>query len=231
MMNARPFTENKIFFGKLFLFTPIALLLFAMPAHAYSEEATSRGPLLSGPAPQLSGNARISFLAGADVTTPQISTSHLPGFNGSVLVDFGRGLFSLETGIESLSEPVTFSSPASASLSAGAIRQSTSLNYVGIPLVAKYNYIERPLNAFSFKLGGLQTVLLNADDALYPSLTPTYINDKQSPVTLNRQMTFGLAGFTGTAAISKSIAFVIDATYLYGITKPIQAAPPCRGSF
>jgi hypothetical protein len=181
-----------------------------------SKEATDNTSVIEYPTSSSIEVKQLSFtrisIVGA-TAFQDLSTNDTPkGFAGSVLADFGRGMFSLQTGVQFLDIPavvqISDSDPTLASH-----RKDITSAYVGVPIIAKYNYIEQPLAVFSLKLGVMPVTLINNQDPIvYKDAT------QSNSVSLSTNDVIALAGFTGTAPIGDSSAFVLDGTYFRGTT-------------
>lgn len=129
------------------------------------------------------------------------------GYSAGVLMDFGRSLFTVETGAEYLSIP--------AQVYPGTKGETGSQvdfmgQYVGAPVYLKLNYIERPQSSFSLKLGAMPVALVNGN---------SQVEDPSGKVgVVSRNDLLALAGFSGSTAIVKSVSFIIDGAYYYGLT-------------
>ena len=154
-------------------------------------------------------NFRIQLSAGGEV----ISTPHKTNVTGGALVTYGKGMLSFETGIEGISLTDLFPSDETTNGS----DQQLQLIYAAVPLVAKFNYIDKPMDTFSLKAGVVAAFLANA--SVSKDLKGTAKDG--NPVSLGSSMTYAMIGFTGTTDLSedKSVAFVVDGQILKGLTK------------
>ena len=157
---------------------------------------------------------RVTILGGASL--PDSSAEKpTPAPGGGVYVDFGTGMFTFEAGVQYLGIPgkvqISGTDPAAATTAVSITSQ-----FVGIPLVLKYNYIEQPQASFSLKVGAMPAMMINNQDMI---TTTDATQTTSSGLTLNQMEYLAIAGFTGTAPIADSTAFVIDGTYYYGLTK------------
>jgi hypothetical protein len=166
---------------------------------------------------------RISVLGGAGAGegggNTKSNDSSRVGYTGGVLADFGRSMFTVETGVLYLNSPVvvSFADPLAES---SQISHAMKLNYVGVPAIVKFNYIERPQASFSLKLGVMQAWLVGTEGApetlSSTALTESTIETKD---LINNTDTMGIAGFTGSAPITDNLAFLIDGTYFHGFNE------------
>lgn len=136
-------------------------------------------------------------------------------YMGAVLIDIGQGWFSVETGAEFL----TFGTVITVDDPQGAVESQkyrANSQYVGIPLVAKYNYIEHSGASFSLKLGVMPATMISGTGIRVQASGPTGTSELDA--SLNRFDAMAVGGFTGSAPLNKWAAFVVDATYIYGMT-------------
>lgn len=200
---------------------------FMTPVTAWAQSSSRLDSEASGPSHEIryetgawyessarfASTKRLFVVGGADDSTiisPKLGRK--PQFLGSALIDFGAGAASFETGV--IGMQITDSIAAKAT-TAGYV-QNLSLHYVGIPILAKLNYIETPMNSLSLRAGVLGAMLVNGG-------TEDSINGRtfdQNKVTLNRSAAFALLGVTGTVDISehKSVALVFNFDYFRGLT-------------
>ena len=154
-------------------------------------------------------NFRVQLSAGGDVT----ATSNKTNLTAGALLTYGKGMLSVETGMVGIS--LTDLIPSDKTTSGSD--QKLQLIYAAVPLVAKFNYIEKPMDTFSLKAGVVAAFLVNS--SVSKDLTGTAKDGSQ--VSLGSAMTFAVVGFTGTTDLSedKSVAFVVDGQILKGLTK------------
>lgn len=170
---------------------------------------------------------RVSVLGGAGVGEggggSKDNDSSKVGYTGGVLADFGRSQFTVETGVLYLNSPVvvSFADPITES---SQISHAMKLNYVGVPAIVKYNYIERPQASFSLKLGVMQAWLLGTEGA--PETLSSMALAESTTETkdlINNTDTMGIAGFTGSAPLTDNLAFLVDGTYFHGFNEITSA--------
>jgi hypothetical protein len=155
------------------------------------------------------------------------------GYLAGGLIDIGRSTFSFETGVMYAALPalLKFQSTESTALNSGVRMR---LGYVGVPAIVKYNYIEKPQASFSLKAGVLQA-WLTATEGSSEWTTTDPLTEETSTISTKDRIgetdTLALAGFTGSAPLGESVAFVIDGTYLQGLTDVTAAGSQNRAFF
>lgn len=136
------------------------------------------------------------------------------GYSGSLFADFGRGLISFESGVQYFTLPTSLKvidwSGASADRDV-----SVRMNYVALPAVLKFNYIEKPQAAFSIKAGILRAWLLSSQDEIATAMSD---QGAATDELVSEDDTMIVAGFTGSAPLTENMAFLLDGTYLQGLT-------------
>jgi hypothetical protein len=133
----------------------------------------------------------------------------LNGYAGALLLEFGNGIVSLESGVTYMRMPSVLRVQQGDSTIA---QYESDANYVGIPAVLKLNYTESPLAKFYVK-GGVVSAYLTSGRKLTDVVPGRSIELAPSDLLVE-------AGFGGSAPISESIGFLIDFSYLAG-TKDI----------
>lgn len=193
----------------IFLIVSLVLGLCA-PAHAQDGELTTaiRPPRI--PDDQYSSFMRVT-LVGAGVLGSNGGSSK--GFGSGLFADFGRKRFSVEGGVQYINTPVTVQLTNPYGFTADG-RTQLDAQYLGPALFVKYNYFEGPMSVFSAKVGAMPAFLINAGET-----TASYTNDQYGGQTVmepNDTDIFGMIGFTGTAPLNDTLAFVVDGTYYQG---------------
>lgn len=159
---------------------------------------------------------QLSFLGGmalGDLSGPAAAGDSAESYKTAVLVDVGRGSYTFQTGAELLS----FATSANVSDPNGIAddqRYRVNSQWVGIPLVAKYNYIERPQASFSLKLGVMPAFMITNPNIAVTASDGTNVTNMYGH--LNTFDAMALTGFTGVAPISDWVSFVLDGTFYYG---------------
>ncbi len=143
-------------------------------------------------------------------------------FMGAVLLGIGRGIVSFEAGAMYLN---LASDIGYQDVNLSTHHFATTNEYIGIPMWLKLNYIERPLASFFFKLGAIPVFLQNQKQII-PVNRNVSDRDKQlllernvpTSVSIAQSDTLAIAGLGGTAPISDSVAFLVDLSYVYGLS-------------
>ncbi len=156
---------------------------------------------------------RLSFLGGAGLYIGEKNfendNQNLTGISGNILLAYGQNSISFETGATFLNAPYA----AGSKDENGTHRALVNVQYVGVPLIIKYNYIERPLASFFVKVGAIPVMVVRQSNR------EVILKDGRSnPVVLPKNDVLAVAGFGGTSELTNTTAFVVDFTAFYGTT-------------
>jgi len=175
---------------------------------------------------EYSSMMRVTVVGGI-VTSPSLgsnSSNASSGGGGSLLADVGSGRWSVEFGAQFIAMPTIVKTTNANFVAPNGAAQSQILNtvdtqYVGVPLLVKFNYIENPHASFSLKAGVMPATMVGAKQqtTFYDPNT-----GGQTDLQLPQSDIFAVAGFTGTAPLAGAFSFVVDGSYFYG-TNPIDA--------
>jgi hypothetical protein len=135
--------------------------------------------------------------------------SNLSSVNANIMLAVGRQTFSFEIGGAFLNVPYAIGVKDEF----GTHRALVNVQYVGVPVILKYNYIERPLASFFLKTGAIPVAVVNQSQNQV-----TLKDGLAHDVVLPKNDILAVAGFGGTSEISSSTAFIVDFTAFYGTT-------------
>ena len=135
--------------------------------------------------------------------------SNLSSLNASIMLAAGRTTFSFELGGTFLNVPYALG----INDGFGTHRSLVNVQYVGVPLILKYNYIEQPLASFFLKAGAIPVRVISQS-----SKQVTLKDGLKHDAILPESDILAVAGFGGTSEITPSMAFIIDFTGFYGTT-------------
>ncbi|MGE0632920.1 MAG: hypothetical protein AB7O96_10960 [Pseudobdellovibrionaceae bacterium] len=186
---------------KLALFTLMMMFPLSLLANAFS---TSMATIES---PRMPGTFRVGILGSMNVDSVEDRST-------TILAAVGSGMVSFEAGVSYLTmsdkiEVISIEGEEPA-IKEKSVYIPVKASYVGIPVNLKWNYIEKPLATFYVK-AGVMPISLNTQ------------SKGDEPV--GKQETLAVGGIGGTAAITKSTAFVLDITSLWNNGDKNQGIP------
>ncbi len=190
----------------------VVLMTLAIPVGALAVEGTS-ATTVDEVSTRMPSAFRLGLL-GSYVMTPlrsgyenTVGTDKTAGFL-ALMAGTGRGMLSLEAGVGVLKT-------ADVVILADH-RYLVSSQYYAFPVWAKFNYIERSLASFFVKAGVMPVTLFAKESAIGGIETDT-------------NSMLAIVGIGGTAALTNSLAFVLDITGFQNLGGPEKFGTENRG--
>jgi len=148
------------------------------------------------------------------------------GFGAGILVDVGHSNFVFETGLLYHQMGSKLKINIESNLNNGSANSELKLEYLAIPLVAKYNFSGARRTGIFIKGGLLPSLLLDAKEkssyskrALESGLTSSDSTTKSIKNDLKEIDVLGTLGAGININMSPSSVFLFDASYNYGFTQ------------
>lgn len=173
---------------------------------------------------QMPGLFRIGLIGGYGLMTGDTSygngdkdQARPSGYSVGLVGGFGRGMFSGEAGVMLMNIPSIVKLEDVQNDALVIRKELVNAEYVGIPLWAKYNYIEKPLATFFIKAGAIPIFLLSqSKDAVLLE------DGSKQNMKFATMETLAVAGIGGTSALGKNTAFILDLSGFYSMTEAIE---------
>ncbi len=190
------------------------LMTLAFPFGAFAVEATST-TTVDEVSTQMPSIFRLGLLGSYAVTPPLSGYENTASTDKSagllaLMFGVGNGMLSLEAGAGVLktAEVAIVTNPEH--------RFLVNSQYYAFPVWAKFNYIERSLASFFVKAGVMPLTLFAQDSAI-------------GIISSAKNSMLAVVGIGGTAALTKSLAFVLDITGFQNLGGPEKLGTENRG--
>lgn len=100
----------------------------------------------------------------------------------------------------------------------GTLTMEHQLHYVTLPLIAKYNFVTKPLATFFVKTGIINSFLVGSQTSFEFAEANLHGGSMQDNDFAD-YVPYATVGFGGTAPLDRDIAFILDLNYQHGLTE------------
>lgn len=100
----------------------------------------------------------------------------------------------------------------------GTLTIEHTLHYITLPLIAKYNFVTKPLATFFVKTGVINSFLVGSTTSFSFEEANLHGGSMQDN-DFAGYVPYAIAGFGGTAPLDRDIAFILDLSYQHGLTE------------
>ncbi len=208
---------------KLLLGTLLMMGFLILPSHSEAQTSSQKLATKSSSRHRFPGMFRVGPLVGPGMMAEQKDTqdngtkTDKNVFVGGLIAGLGQGAFTIESGAMYMRMP----SLAGIQQDQQDAKHTVLLNgeYVGIPVWAKYNYIEKPLSTFFVKGGAITAILVNQQNELV-----TLPTGGVQKVNLATNDVMAVVGFGGTTPMNENLAFIVDVSAFYGLQEVVSGA-------